>query len=197
MTDSNVFAQQLRELGDAHKYEEQGKHFCDITRTTFEAVERVPQNKPLWAKDADYKYGINYAVTIKNPRGSFTFDYWGSIQDADMVAMALKAEARGQHCPEFYHVQDWLKKEYKPYKGSALRGKLAAHVRDVARPKAYEILTCLLPMSADTFEEFCSDYGYSSDSIAAERIYKACIEQDRNMRRLFTHAELEALQEIA
>lgn len=64
------------------------------------------------------------------------------------------------------------------------------------KPEAYEILACLSPLYEDSFEEFCDSFGYDIDSITAEKTYKACVDQDRNLRKLFTHAEIEKLTEI-
>ena len=63
-------------------YKKQGEDFLAETGTTMEVVEAVPQKRPLWCKEGE-KHGIQYAVTIKNERYSYTFDYWGSISDAE------------------------------------------------------------------------------------------------------------------
>ncbi len=53
--------------------------------------------------------------------------------------------------------------------------------------------------SADcSFEEFCGEYGYDTDSRRAERIHRAVQEQARQMRRLLgddLKTFLDALQE--
>ena len=44
-------------------------------------------------------------------------------------------------------------------------------------PKAKDVLDCLASDASGTensFEDWCSEYGYESDSRKAERIYKAC-----------------------
>jgi hypothetical protein len=48
---------------------------------------------------------------------------------------------------------------------------------------------------AQTFEDWCSDYGYDSDSRKAESIWKSCDEIGRNLARAFTAQELEELRE--
>lgn len=42
-----------------------------------------------------------------------------------------------------------------------------------------------------------SEYGYDIDSRTAEKTYKAVIEQDRQLRRLYDREELEQLEAIA
>ncbi len=72
-----------------------------------------------------------------------------------------------------------------------------AKVREAVKPDAYSVLACLKDDAGDSFADFCANYGYDTDSISAERTYHAVLEQERNMRRLFTHEELEALQGIS
>ena len=62
------------------------------------------------------------------------------------------------------------------YTGSAL-----------GEPTLRDVLECLLSdeSSADqSFEEWCSDYGYDTDSRQAERTYKAVRSKSKKLRRL-------------
>jgi hypothetical protein len=38
---------------------------------------------------------------------------------------------------------------------------------------------------AETFEDFCGDFGYDTDSRSAERTWKACRQMADQLRRLF------------
>ncbi len=135
--------------------EKQGMDFLAKTGTTLDVVKAVPQKSPLWGKDG--KHGIHYSVTLKNGRGSYTFDFWDSIS-------AKEKEER---------------------------------TRIVVKPSAYSILACLDVMYEDTFEDFCSSFGYDTDSIMAEKTYRAILEQDRMLRKIFTNEQMEMLSEIA
>ena len=60
---------------------------------------------------------------------------------------------------------------------------------------AYSILCCIgLDGSLDvsTFEGFCSELGYDTDSRKALELYLACQEQSGKIHKLFTDEELEA-----
>lgn len=46
-----------------------------------------------------------------------------------------------------------------------------------------------------TFEDFCDEFGYSSDSIKASKIYKQCQKNTEKMNNLFYVDELESLRE--
>ncbi len=64
------------------------------------------------------------------------------------------------------------------------------------KPTAYDILTCLTKYDPGTFENFCSEFGYDTDSRKAEKTYKAVVNEYQNIAMLFTDEELEELQEI-
>jgi hypothetical protein len=59
----------------------------------------------------------------------------------------------------------------------------------------YDILACLTKHNPETFEFFCSEYGYDTDSINALKTYKAVQREFNGVNRLFADV-LEQLQEI-
>lgn len=65
-------------------------------------------------------------------------------------------------------------------------------------PTAYDVLAVIGSQSTvyDTFEDFCSEFGYDEDSRTAERIYKAYNEEAKSIVNFFTEIELEDLREI-
>lgn len=63
-------------------------------------------------------------------------------------------------------------------------------------PTAYDVLACLTKYDVGTFEDFCSNYGCDTDSIKAERTYKAVCREYKAVCRLFTTEQIEMLQEI-
>lgn len=210
-SDKNAFAVTLRELGEQGKYEEQGKFFMETTRTSIEIVEAVPQRAPKWDAKGE-KHGIHYVVTLKNPRGEYSFDYWGSIFQAEKVEQAREAQNRGIYSAEYFAIKDWCEEEASATVPNAIKNKkiitydalpmawlknAVDTVKILVKPKAYDLCVALRPMAEDSFEDFCFNTGYSTDSISAEKIYHACIEQDRKTRKLYTHDELEAMSEIA
>ena len=62
-------------------------------------------------------------------------------------------------------------------------------------PTMYDILTCLTKYNPETFENFCGEYGYNTDSIKALETYKAVQREFNGVNRLFSDV-LEQLQEI-
>lgn len=55
-------------------------------------------------------------------------------------------------------------------------------------PTREGVLECLqsdAQVETGSFEDFCANTCYDPDSRKAERIYKACVRTDKNLRRLF------------
>jgi hypothetical protein len=55
----------------------------------------------------------------------------------------------------------------------------------VTRPSAADVLSsmCLDANRGASFEDFCSEFGYSQDSIQALKTYRACIVIERKLQR--------------
>jgi hypothetical protein len=63
-------------------------------------------------------------------------------------------------------------------------------------PSMYDVLACLQKSDVGSFYNFCDEFGYSEDSIKAEKIYKAVVKEWENVERLFGDI-LDELQEIS
>lgn len=64
-------------------------------------------------------------------------------------------------------------------------------------PDEYDIITCITKSDPGSFEDFCAEFGYDSDSRSAERIYKAVKREWENVLRVFGEGEcLDDLREI-
>lgn len=50
--------------------------------------------------------------------------------------------------------------------------------------------------NADTFEDWCSEYGYNTDSRRAESVYKACSETSKRLRSLLGRDAYETLMSV-
>lgn len=57
---------------------------------------------------------------------------------------------------------------------------------------AYSVLACSSSdiTCPDTFEEFCSEFGYAQDSRKAEQTFKACVAQRDRLERIFDSEEI-------
>lgn len=63
------------------------------------------------------------------------------------------------------------------------------------RVTAYDVLACLTKNDVGTFEQFCWEFGYDTDSRRAERTYKACKKEYTNVTRVFGNC-IDELMEI-
>lgn len=63
-------------------------------------------------------------------------------------------------------------------------------------PRPYDVLSCLQKYEVGSFEDFCSDFGYDTDSRSAYKTYKAVMKEWKNVELLFTPEQIEQLQEI-
>lgn len=64
------------------------------------------------------------------------------------------------------------------------------------KPNEYDILGCLTKYDPKTFEDFCAEYGYDTDSRKAETIYFAVKCEYENIIKLFSPAQIKKLREI-
>ena len=64
-------------------------------------------------------------------------------------------------------------------------------------PTQSSVLYCLLSdmdCGDQPFHDFCGDLGYDEDSREAERIYFACQESGRKLRKVFKNVHIEAIR---
>jgi hypothetical protein len=66
-------------------------------------------------------------------------------------------------------------------------------------PTQASVLYCLLldaEIGSLSFDDFCSDFGYDSDSISDFKTYQACMAITKQVQKLFTSSERQQLQEL-
>jgi len=180
-----------------NNYNEKAIQFLTDTATTFSIEKAVPQKKPNWSKDRE-KHGINYSVTLKNKNGSYTFDFWNSVAKAELLEHALYCKEKGSTNNQKGDILIKLFKENKittnPY--IMTPDRTIETVETLITPTPYDVLACIDVIYDDCFEDFCASMGYDNDSITAQNIYNACLKQDSVIRRMFTHEQIEQLQDI-
>jgi len=63
-------------------------------------------------------------------------------------------------------------------------------------PTAYDLLETLTKYDPNSFEDFCSEFGYDTDSRKAYKTYLAVCKEWGKVNRFFNSEELEQLQDI-
>lgn len=138
-------------------------------------------------KNWDNKKRNLYKVTLTTPRGAYTFDFWDSINNTKICAMSIK-----QYAEKRYKIRyDDLDIQEKNVMEKELKDK-----KDKARPCAYDVLSVMTKYDPGTFEDFCCEFGYNTDSRKAEAIYFSVQKEYNNLVRIFTEKQMEELAEI-
>ena len=71
------------------------------------------------------------------------------------------------------------------------------HGRNDGRPVAYDVLACLDTYSdGESFEDFCNNFGYDTDSRQAEKTYYAVMKQIEGIKKVLSIEAIEALNNI-
>ena len=72
----------------------------------------------------------------------------------------------------------------------------ADHIKRPVPPSEYDVLACLTKYDVGTFEDFCSEFGYNSDSKTANKVYADVCKEYLNVCRIWVDSEIEELCEI-
>lgn len=180
------------------EYDKQAEDFLKATGSSITITLADPQTPPLWAKSGE-QHGFKYDVELKSKNGVYKFPFWDSIANAEkMDALRYVSNSwLNDQAPEFFKAQRVLRDVFGKNIGPIGAKKHFDEYAEQLKPSAYSVLACLTLDYSDSFEDFCSEYGYDTDSRMAEKTYKAVIEQDRQLRRLYDREELEQLEAIA
>lgn len=134
------------------EYQMQAVKFLLDTETTCDVV-KLGLSSTSWNKKAMVN---KYAVTLKNSKHSYTFDFFDSINNTEK--------------------------------------------NKSAKFDFYSVLACLSFTTPESFDDFCSEFGCEfkneSEYIKAKSTHLARLDQDKNLRKLFSSDELDKLQEI-
>lgn len=152
------------------EYDKQGDKFLADHGILFKAVF-VGNDCPPFCEDSKHIHGVHYLCTFArkdNPKKLFSLDFWNSWADCHRKAFPK--------APRFSFQADMVLPP-KP-------------------PMPYDVLACLAKYDTGTFEDFCGDYGYDTDSRKAEETFRAVDAEWHKVKRFFTAEELEEAREI-
>lgn len=115
---------------------------------------------------------------------------YGSYFDDD------KEKKQSRNVYRFTFSRGKLGENYEEYSGKfgdSIENSKHGRVRKY--PSVYNVLTCLTKYDPGTFDDFCLEFGYDTDSRRAEKTYKAVVIEWENVDRLW-HDCLELLREV-
>jgi len=165
------------------EYDKQAQDFASKHRVTMQA--EYLGHFPRLGEYAVAQFNITLHREGKN---DYTFQYSDSLQSSWRYENREKRE-KGKGMPPR------LKQEYYPTNGGEQKIGFNLLVPVRPKPSLYDILTCLTKSDPGTFEDFCSEYGYSDDSRKALDLYFAVQKEWLACNNMF-HDCLEELQEI-
>lgn len=155
------------------QYEEQAESFLEHFGIKFRAT--LSDSKPAPWKD-DGKHGHHYRVTLSKAASEETQTRRGDDGCMKVGRVTIP--------------------------GKRLTFDFWGSVKDMedgnTTVTAYDVLACISGdvHCPETFEDFCSEYGDSPDSIKALQTFRRCSSFAKRLRAFFTEEEIEALSEI-
>lgn len=177
-------------------YQKQATDFLEQAQTSF-FVKYLKTGKHF---EDDKEERDIYEITLKRKSRSYTFQFGQSLNNSGFYYQYRTGRTK------IPLDRKYLAKDY--FKGKALGLIGTIKMKDSSfvpnldilhypkEPTAYDVLACLQKCDPGTFEDFCSEFGYDTDSRKAEKIYKAVVNEWQNVAMLFTDKEIEQLQEI-
>ena len=138
------------------------------------------------SRNKDEKHeSFNYRVTLKRAGKSvFTTDYSMGI------AHSPNYKQRCTNRKQSHDMAEIISAEIEHgYEFSMAPWGIKPHKKALILPDLASVVGCLATdsyvLDAGSFEDWCSDLGFDSDSIKAKGIYDACIQTALQMRQVF------------
>lgn len=166
-------------------YEKQATDFLTKTGTELSVVFKIHDKH--FPDDTD-KRDI-YTITLKRGQRKYSFDFGNSLNNSG------KYIGHKNLCMNKFGKYLFTEDEFRKLKYDAKYHEIKLNPK-FEEPTAYSVLACLQKYDVGTLENFCSEFGYDTDSKKAEKTYKAVVEEYKNVCTLFSDKELEELQEI-
>lgn len=185
------------------------KEFCEKYRITITATLsniETEDKSPVWfrwdcvlrykGREMKVKYGYAHGhLRMKTSSG------WGRLP----YGLNIGADSKGNlytSRPRMGHY-DLRQIPGKKDDGSILFETSLDYKRTLIKapaPDVESVLWCTVTDSEVlfnrmTFEDFCSDYGYDSDSRKTYKMYKACLEQGQKLNKLLGESLINELQQ--
>jgi hypothetical protein len=174
-----------------NNYEQQAIDFLEKTNTTFKA--EFVRNGKYFDDDVDNR--DIYNITLTRGNRVYTFEFGQSIINSGFYAIYGKTKYQIP-CDKL----DKTKAEIRRYVKQFYNWNFGTSHKDVIHypksPTAYDVIACLTKYDVGSFEDFCSEYGYDTDSRKAEKTYNAVCEEWLHVQKLWNDDELEELGEI-
>jgi hypothetical protein len=177
----------MTEINEINQYEKQANDFLSLTNTEFKA-EFIKND--LYFPEDTQKRDI-YEITLKRGSREYKFKFGYSIAHSGKWIFYTNEGIK------LFNSEEEGRKATMVYNKVVRAGKRDYFLnKEFKEPSAYDVLSCLNKSEVGDFEDFCSNYGYDTDSRKAEKTYLALLEEWKNLKMLYSDEELNLLQEI-
>lgn len=136
-----------------------------------------------------------YIITLKRGQRKYTFKFGQSINKSGFFASYGRQKyelPREKMNLKNHELKMFVKSKFNWDFGKISNDKIVYPIA----PTLYDVLACVQKYDVGTFEDFCSEFGYETDSRNAKKTYKAVVKEYDKMCSLFNNDELKVLQEI-
>ena len=169
------------------EYDQQAREFLEKTGAVLD-IKYHSYGKHF---DDDENERDIYECTLSKGQRKFTFKFGNSVNNSGIInAWGIKGHIPFWHnglscygCGALENVNGFASASFKLLK----KRKMLTE---------YSVLAGITFYDPGSFENFCSEFGYSNDSIKAKKTYDAVVEEWRNVQTIFSDDEIEMLQEI-
>jgi hypothetical protein len=172
-------------------YEKQAMDFLE--KTGCKMTITYKENRRYFLDDKETR--DVYDIKIERGKRVWKFEFGNSIKDSEFVAVygksryKIPSEMRTKSNQEIaLYVKLNLQSDFGTVN--------ADHIIRPVAPSEYSILACLTKYDPGSFVDFCSEFGYDSDSKTADRVYAGVKEEWLNVCRIWNDSEIEELREI-
>lgn len=176
------------------EYEEQAEKFLEDTRTEFKA-EFLKHGKHFEG-DEEEERDI-YLISLKRGGREYKFEFGQSIAESGFKLMNPNTgEVKYLWFDKLTYNQDRNEKKLRMDIVNKIGNLGCFYIKFGSKPTAYGVLACLTTSDPETFADFCDNFGYDTDSIKADKVYRGVVEEWNNVKMLFSDSEIEELGEI-
>lgn len=136
-----------------------------------------------------------YDVKIERGKRVWEFEFGNSIADSEFVAVYGRSRYKipsEMRTKTLHEIKRYVKLNLQPVFGSVAADKIIMP----KPPTSYDVLACLTKYDVGTFDDFCYEFGYDTDSKTADRVYAAVKEEWLNVCRIWNDQEIKELSEI-
>lgn len=147
-------------------------------------------------RDKESFQGIKWRATLQTPRGSFSTDYTQGIGHIPKAWGLVSEYGRGFSISQLEALRATLAKGRRHIIGNS--GHMIPTKEPIPTPDPLDVLGCLFSDASatdSTFEDWCGDLGYDTDSRKALATYEACRQTGLDLLRVLGAEHFEQLRD--